>query len=76
MRVLVIEDEVRMARLLKRALEEEGHAVDLAGDGPDGLWMATENPYAAIVLDHENPHTARLCRPDVKTMRTAPRPEM
>jgi two-component system OmpR family response regulator len=51
MRVLVIEDEVRMARLLKRALEEEGHAVDVAGDGPDGLWMATENTYAAIVLD-------------------------
>jgi two-component system, OmpR family, response regulator len=51
MRVLVIEDEVRMARLLKRALEEEGHAVDIAGDGPDGLWMATENAYAAIVLD-------------------------
>ena len=48
---LVIEDEVRMARLLKRALEEEGHVVDVAGDGPDGLWMATENPYAAIVLD-------------------------
>ena len=51
MRVLVIEDEVRMARLLKRALEEEGHTVDVAADGPDGLWMATENPYAAIVLD-------------------------
>ena len=51
MRVLVIEDEVRMARLLKRALEEEGHAVDVAGDGPDGLWMASENSYAAIVLD-------------------------
>jgi two-component system OmpR family response regulator len=51
MRVLVIEDEVRMARLIKRALEEEGHAVDVARDGPDGLWMATENPYAAVVLD-------------------------
>jgi two-component system, OmpR family, response regulator len=51
MRVLIIEDEVRMARLLRRALEEEGHAVDVAADGPDGLWMATENPYAAIVLD-------------------------
>jgi two-component system, OmpR family, response regulator len=51
MRVLVIEDEVRMARLLKRALEEEGHAVDVAGDGPDGLWLATENSYAAVVLD-------------------------
>ncbi|HEV2451971.1 MAG TPA: response regulator transcription factor [Streptosporangiaceae bacterium] len=51
MRVLVIEDDVRMARLLKRALEEEGHAADVARDGPEGLWMATENPYAAIVLD-------------------------
>ena len=51
MRVLVVEDETRMARLLKRGLEEEGHVVDVAGDGPDGLWMATENPYAAIVLD-------------------------
>lgn len=51
MRVLVIEDEVRMAQLVKRALEEEGHAVDVSGDGPEGLWMATENPYAAIVLD-------------------------
>jgi two-component system, OmpR family, response regulator len=51
MRVLVVEDEARMARLLKRGLEEEGHAVDVAADGPDGLWMATENDYAAIVLD-------------------------
>jgi len=51
MRVLVVEDEIRMARLLKRGLEEEGHAVDVADDGPHGVWMATENPYAAIVLD-------------------------
>ena len=51
MRVLVVEDESRMARLLKRGLEEEGHAVDVAADGPEGLWLATENPYAAIVLD-------------------------
>jgi two-component system OmpR family response regulator len=50
-RVLVVEDEVRMAQLVKRALEEEGYAVDVAGDAPDGVWMATENPYAAIVLD-------------------------
>jgi len=40
-----------MAGLLKRALEEEGHAVDVAGDGPNGLWMGTEFPYGAIVLD-------------------------
>jgi two-component system OmpR family response regulator len=51
MRVLVVEDEIRMARLLKRALEEEGHAVDIAGSGMDGLWLATENVYGAIVLD-------------------------
>ena len=50
-RVLVVEDGVKMASLLKRGLEEEGHAVDVAKDGPDGLWMAQENPYAAVVLD-------------------------
>src|SRR5580693_1393036 len=51
MRVLVVEDEVRMSRILKRGLDEERHAVDLAGDGPEGLWLATENAYAAVVLD-------------------------
>jgi two-component system OmpR family response regulator len=40
-----------MARLLKRGLEREGHAVDLACDGPAGQRLATENPYAVIVLD-------------------------
>ena len=40
-----------MSRLLKRGLEEEGHAVAGQVDGPEGLWLATENPYAAIVLD-------------------------
>ena len=51
MRVLVVEDESRMAGLLKRALQEEGHAVDVAADGQEGLWLATENAYGAIVLD-------------------------
>ncbi|MGN6677765.1 MAG: response regulator transcription factor [Streptosporangiaceae bacterium] len=51
MRVLVVEDEVKMAALLKRALEEEGHAVDVGGDGPEGFWLATENSYGLIVLD-------------------------
>lgn len=50
-RVLVVEDEARVARLLKRALEEEGHAVDVAADATDGLWMATENLYGAVLLD-------------------------
>jgi DNA-binding response OmpR family regulator len=51
MRVLVVEDEVKMAGLLRRALEEEGYAVDVAAGGDDGLWLGTENPYDAIVLD-------------------------
>ena len=46
-----MEDEVKMAGLLKRALEEEGYAVDVAGRGEDALWLGTENPYDAIVLD-------------------------
>ncbi|MGH9304381.1 MAG: response regulator transcription factor [Acidimicrobiales bacterium] len=51
MRVLVAEDDVRMSRLLQRGLEEDGYAVDLVGDGPTAVWMATENPYTVIVLD-------------------------
>jgi two-component system OmpR family response regulator len=51
MRVLVVEDEIKMASLLRRGLEEEGHAVDVANDGAEGLWMAQENPYAVVVLD-------------------------
>lgn len=50
-RLLVVEDEVRMARLLKRGLEEEGHAVDVQAEGVNALWMATENEYGAIILD-------------------------
>jgi two-component system OmpR family response regulator len=50
-RVLVIEDEIRMVRLVKRALEEEGHAVDIASNGTDGVWLSTENAYGAIILD-------------------------
>ena len=64
MRVLVVEDEVRMAGLLKRALQEEGHAVDVAADGQEGLWLATENAYGAIVLDVMLPGLDRfqVCR--------------
>jgi two-component system OmpR family response regulator len=50
-RVLVVEDEAKMAKLLKRGLEEEGHAVDVGADGPEGFWLATENSYGLIVLD-------------------------
>jgi two-component system OmpR family response regulator len=51
MRVLVVEDEIRMADILKRGLGEEGHAVDVVHDGPGGVRMASENPYGAILLD-------------------------
>jgi two-component system OmpR family response regulator len=51
MRLLVVEDQPRMASLIKRGLEEHGHSVDVASTGPDGVWMATENDYRAIVLD-------------------------
>ena len=51
MRVLVVEDHDRMADMLRRGLEEDGYAVDSAATGEDGLWMASENPYDAIVLD-------------------------
>ncbi|MGD9750600.1 MAG: response regulator transcription factor [Acidimicrobiia bacterium] len=51
MRVLVVEDEIRQAAALKRGLEAEGFTVDVAANGPDGLWLATEMAYDAIVLD-------------------------
>jgi len=50
-RVLVVEDEKRLAAGLKNGLEAEGFATDVALDGTDGLWMARQNPYDAIVLD-------------------------
>lgn len=51
MRVLVVEDEELFAEGLKAGLEAEGFAVDVAMNGVDGLWMAREHPYDAIVLD-------------------------
>ena len=51
MRLLVVEDETKMAELLARGLREEGHAVDVTGRGEEALWMARSNPYDAIVLD-------------------------
>ncbi|MGZ4337725.1 MAG: response regulator, partial [Gaiellaceae bacterium] len=51
MRVLIVEDELKMASLLRRGLVEEGHAADVAPSGEDALWMAQAHPYEAIVLD-------------------------
>ena len=51
MRVLVVEDTARMGELIRRGLQEHGYAVDLAETGEDGLWLAAENAYDAVVLD-------------------------
>jgi two-component system OmpR family response regulator len=51
MRALVVEDEVKMAALIRRGLVEEGYAADVARTGEEALWMARATPYDAIVLD-------------------------
>jgi two-component system, OmpR family, response regulator len=51
MRVLIVEDELRMASLIRRGLMKEGLPVDIAGSGEDALWMAQASNYDAIVLD-------------------------
>jgi len=55
MRILVVEDEATVARFLRQALEEEGHAVDTAGDGVEGGNLAHINPYDLILLDVQLP---------------------
>ena len=51
MRILVVEDERRLASSLRAGLEAEGFAVDTAYDGQEGLWHAREHAYDAILLD-------------------------
>jgi two-component system OmpR family response regulator len=51
MRVLIVEDQPKMAALVRRGLVEEGHAADIASTGEDAVWMAEAHPYDAIVLD-------------------------
>ena len=51
MRLLVVEDDVKMASLLKRGLEREGYAVDVVSTGEDALWAGREFPYDGLVLD-------------------------
>jgi two-component system, OmpR family, response regulator len=74
MRVLVIEDEVKLAGLLRRGLTEEGLSVDVARNGDDGLWMARATDYDAIVLDVMLPGTDGLevCRQLREAGRWAP----
>ena len=51
MRVLIVEDEVKMAGLIRRGMREEGLAPDVASKGEDAIWMAGATEYDAIVLD-------------------------
>jgi len=51
MKILIIEDELRLAKLLKQGLEEQGFAVDLAHDGAEGHFQAEQYPYDAVLLD-------------------------
>ena len=51
MRALVVEDDVKLAALLRRGLLEEGHVADVAATGDDALWMAGATAYDVIVLD-------------------------
>ena len=63
MRILVVEDDKPLAGALRRGLEAEGYAVDVALDGSDGEWLATENAYDALILDVMLPKLAgdELC---------------
>jgi len=51
MRILVVEDELKMASLIRRGLVEEGHAADVTPKGEDAVWMAEAHPYDVVVLD-------------------------
>ena len=50
-RILIVEDEAKIAGLLRRGLAEEGHAADVATRGEDALWMSRATSYDAVVLD-------------------------
>ena len=51
MKVLVVEDNEPLRKAITQRLRESGFAVDETGDGPEGLWMATENKYTVAILD-------------------------
>jgi len=62
--ILVIEDERRLASLVRRALQEEGHKVEVSNDGAEGLDMAEATGYDLLVLDLMLPHLdgVEICR--------------
>ena len=61
MRILVVEDEKKVASFIKKGLEEEGYAVDVAADGEEGLAMALTRVHDLIILDIRLPRMDGLC---------------
>jgi DNA-binding response OmpR family regulator len=55
MRILLVEDDRKVSRFIRQGLEEEGHAVDVAGDGVEGGLLAHVNPYDVLILDVQLP---------------------
>ena len=51
MRILLVEDDVDLQRLLKKALVDAGYVVDVAGDGEEGHFLGETEPYDAVILD-------------------------
>ena len=60
MHLLVVEDDERLRRVLKRLLEEDRHIVDLAGDGQTGLELASADGFDAVILDVGLPDVSGL----------------
>ena len=75
MRVLVVEDDARVAAAVARGLRAEGYAVDVAPDGLEGRWFAAENAYDVMVLDVMLPRLEgrRALRRAARAAATGPR---
>ena len=68
-KILLVEDDKKIATIVKRGLEAEGYTVEVAFDGVDGLWLATEGSFDLIVLDIMLPRPQRvsdLRRPETR----------
>src|SRR4029077_9105731 len=63
-RVLVVEDKVKLASILSRGLRKEGFSADTCTTGEDAIWMAASTPYDAVILDVMLPgiHGFETCR--------------
>jgi len=74
MRILLVEDQPKLVRLLQKGLREEGVTADVAATGLDGVWLAAERPYDVVVLDLMLPDVDGLevCRRIRATGKTVP----